>query len=92
MTTGAFALCATGFTIVSLAFDINFFGFGFLAGSAIFCLLTIFRLNTFSQRLPFYALSRQPIVAEDKSGIFMRIGAILEEKTERSGHVETNKP
>lgn len=91
-TTGVFALCATGFTIVSLAFDINFFGFGFLAGSAIFCLLTIFRLNTFSQRLPFYALSRQPIVAEDKSGIIMRIGAFLEKKAERSGRGETNKP
>lgn len=92
MSTGVFALCSTVFTIISLAFDADFFGFGFLAGSAIFCLLAIFRLNTFSQRLPFYVLSRQPIVAEDKSSVFTRIEAFLEEKTERSRNIETNEP
>ena len=35
-----------------------------------------------AQRLPYYILSVQPIVEEDKSGRFTRLGTFLEEKLE----------
>ena len=59
-----------------------YYGFGFLLGSAVFFLITALRLGYFTQRLPYYILSVQPIVEEDKSGRFTRLGTFLEEKLE----------
>lgn len=76
----AFAACTVVFTLISLFFDRVYYGFGFLAGSAVFYLLAYLRLNSFTRRLPYYILSTQPIVAEDKSGAFSRLGVYLERR------------
>ena len=78
----AFAGCTTVFTLLSLLFPQVYYGFGFLLGSAVFFLITALRLGYFTQRLPYYILSVQPIVEEDKSGRFTRLGTFLEEKLE----------
>ena len=78
----AFAGCTTVFTLLSLLFSQVYYGFGFLLGSAVFFLITALRLGYFTQRLPYYILSVQPIVEEDKSGRFTRLGTFLEEKLE----------
>ena len=67
---------------MSLLFPQVYYGFGFLLGSAVFFLITALRLGYFTQRLPYYILSVQPIVEEDKSGRFTRLGTFLEEKLE----------
>jgi len=40
------------------------------------------RLDYFTKRLPYYILSVQPLVAEDRSGIFTKLGAFLENTLE----------
>ena len=45
-----------------------YYGFGFLLGSAVFFLICTLRLGYFIKKLPYYILSVQPIVAEDKTG------------------------
>ena len=45
-------------------------------------------LGYFIKKLPYYILSVQPIVAEDKTGFFTRLGCFLEEKIERGDKLE----
>ena len=86
--TGMFAACTTGFTCISLFFPQVYYGFGFLLGSAVFFLICTLRLGYFIKKLPYYILSVQPIVAEDKTGFFTRLGCFLEEKIERGDELE----
>lgn len=86
--TGMFATCTTTFTCVSLFFPQVYYGFGFLLGSAVFFLICTLRLGYFIKKLPYYILSVQPIVAEDKTGFFTRLGCFLEEKIERGDKLE----
>lgn len=65
-------------TLISLVFDPVYFGFGFLVGGAVFFLFALWRLDCFTRRLPYHILSRQPIVAEDKTGVFTRLEYLLE--------------
>ena len=86
--TGMFAACTTTFTCVSLFFPQVYYGFGFLLGSAVFFLICTLRLGYFIKKLPYYILSVQPIVAEDKTGFFTRLECFLEEKIERGDKLE----
>lgn len=76
-----FAVTAAAGTAVSLFFPKVYYGFGFLAGSSVFFLSAMLRLNTYTRRLPYYILSEQPIVGEDKERMFTRLGYFLEQKT-----------
>ena len=51
-------------------------------------LICTLRLGYFIKKLPYYILSVQPIVAEDKTGFFTRLGCFLEEKIERGDKLE----
>lgn len=82
LTTGIFALATVVLTTVSLLFPYVYYGFGFLLAAMIFALATAWRLDYFTKRLPFYILSVQPLVAEDRSGVFTRLGLFLEERFE----------
>lgn len=82
LTTGLFALATVVLTTVSLLFPYVYYGFGFLLAAMIFALATAWRLDYFTKRLPFYILSVQPLVAEDRSGVFTRLGLFLEERLE----------
>ena len=77
-----FAGTTTVFTLISQFFDYVYYGFGFLLGCAVFFGITYWKLSDFTKRLPYYILSAQPIVAEDKSGKFTRLGYFLEESME----------
>ena len=83
ITTGLFAVCTIVFTVISLQFSNVFYGFGFLLAAMVFTVATAVRLDYFSKRLPYYILSVQPLVAEDRSGMFTRLGVYLEERLER---------
>lgn len=83
VTTGLFAACTVVFTILSLFFPNVYYGFGFLLATMVFTVATALRLDYFTKRLPYYILSVQPLVAEDRSGFFARLGLYLEEKFER---------
>ena len=63
-----FAVSASGFTALSMAFNTAFYGFGFLIGAALFYLVTLLRLDAFTANLPYRVLGQQPIVAETRAG------------------------
>lgn len=81
--TGLFAVTTIAGTLISLRFSYVYYGFGFLIGAMIFAVTVCLRLDYFTKRLPYYILSVQPLVEEDRSGVFSRIGVFLEEKLER---------
>ena len=82
ITTGIFAVATAVFSIVSLFFSNIYYGFGFLIAAMIFAAVCAVRLNYFTKRLPYYILSVQPLVSEDRSGMFTRLGVFLENKLE----------
>ena len=83
VTTAIFAVSTILLTLVSLLFSNVYYGFGFLIAAMIFVLVTALRLDYFTKKLPYYILSVQPLVAEDRSGLFARLGVFLEDKFER---------
>ncbi len=82
LTTAIFAVASTGFTALSLCFSNIYYGFGFLIAAMIFAAACAVRLDYFTKRLPYYILSVQPLVSEDRSGIFTKLGAFLENTLE----------
>lgn len=79
ISTGLFAICTTLFTILLLPVNQLFYGFGFLLGSAVFFFAAYARLEYFTRRLPYYILSTQPVVSEDRHGLFTRLGRFLDD-------------
>ena len=51
-------------------------------GCGIFFLLAVIRLDAYTRKLPYYILSVQPVVAEDKTGVFTKLGYFLNKKLE----------
>lgn len=82
--TALFALSTVVLTVVSLRFSHIYYGFGFLLGAMLFLIAACVRLDHYTKRLPYYILSVQPLVAEDRSGLFSRLGVFLEQRLERS--------
>lgn len=85
---GIFAAGTSVFTIISLFFPQVYYGFGFLAGCVAFFLFSVLRLDYYTKRLPYYILSVQPVVQEDKTGIFTELGYFLEKKLEGRQELE----
>lgn len=83
ITTGIFAAATVVLTVLSLFFSNVYYGFGFLIAAMIFTVAAALRLDYFTKRLPYYILSVQPLVAEDRSGRFARLGVFLEKRFER---------
>ena len=82
MAAASFAGTSFVLTAVLTRYNTAFYGFGFLLGSALYFLVALFRLNYFTRRLPYFLLCRQPIVSEDKRGMFTRLGLFLDQKFE----------
>ena len=80
LATATFAGTTVLFTLISLFFSNVYYGFGFLLSSAVFVTVSVIRLDYFTKRLPYYILSVQPLVDEDRSGFFTRTGEFLENK------------
>ena len=83
LASGVFAAAAAVGTVISLFFDQAFYGFGFLAGAAVFFLLALLRLDYYTSSLPYRVLGQQPIVAQTKSGRFTKLALFLEKTAER---------
>ena len=82
LTTGIFALATVLLTVLSLLFPYVYYGFGFLIAAMIFTIAAACRLDHFTKHLPYYILAVQPLVAEDRSGLFTRVGLFLENRFE----------
>ena len=86
MATGIFAATTFLFTLISLFFPYVYYGFGFLLSSIVFVVFTVIRLDYFTSHLPYYILAVQPLVFEDRSGRFTRLGTFLEDKFEKESN------
>ena len=78
LASGLFGGVAGLATAVSLLLPQQFYGFGFLLGAAVFFIVALLRLDTYTANLPYRILSQQPIVATDKSGWFTELGRVLD--------------
>lgn len=74
-----FAVFTTLGTLLSLLFDMKYYGFGFLLGCAVFFFYTTFRLDYYTRQLRYFVLAAQPITGETTNGIFTRLGVLLED-------------
>ena len=83
MASGLFAAGSAVCTVISLGFSNIYYGYGFLVAAMAFAVITAMRLDYFTKKLPYYILSVQSLVAEDRSGLFTRLGMFLEERVER---------
>ncbi|MBE6564479.1 MAG: hypothetical protein E7655_04295 [Ruminococcaceae bacterium] len=84
ITTAAFATTTVAFSLLSMLFPSIYYGFGFLIAAMIFAFICAVRLHYFTKRLPYYILSVQPLVSEDRSGMFTRLGVFLSDKLEET--------
>lgn len=83
LASGLFAGVAGLATAVSLLLPQQFYGFGFLLGAAVFFIVALLRLDTYTANLPYRILSQQPIVATDKTGWFAELGRVLDRVEQR---------
>ena len=83
LASGLFAGVAGLATAVSLLLPQQFYGFGFLLGAAVFFIVALLRLDTYTANLPYRILSQQPIVATVKTGRFTQLGRLLDRAEQR---------
>jgi uncharacterized membrane protein len=88
VSTAIFSVTTIVFTLLSLLLPSIYYGFGFLISSIIFTVVGVIRLNYYTKRLPYYILSVQPLVHEEKRGLFTLISKILNGKLEESENDE----
>ncbi|MBR2847616.1 MAG: exopolysaccharide Pel transporter PelG [Clostridia bacterium] len=80
--TGIFAAGSIVLSVITLFLPQVYYGFGFLIASMAFLIVALQRLDYFTKRLPYYILAVQPLVSEDKSGVFRKMKVFLEDKLE----------
>ena len=68
-----FAVTANAASLLLARFCHAFYGFGFLIGSAVFCLTAWLRLCAYLRKLKYNVLSRQPMLDVRKAGLFTRM-------------------
>lgn len=73
-----FAVTTTAGTLISLFFSEVYYGFGFLIGCACFMAVCIARLFLFTRKLNYHVLCTQPLISEDRSGLFTDAQRVLE--------------
>lgn len=88
VSTLTFAITTIIFTLLSFLLPNIYYGFGFLLSSFVFAVVAALRLNYYTKRLPYYILSVQPLVSEEKSGFFTKLSKILKSKLEESENDE----
>lgn len=93
--TVSFAVVSTGMTIMQITRGSpEYYGIGFFAGTICFFMIALFRLSWYTQRLPYFLLSRQSLTPETERGLFVAIAERADERwqqkqdAQRQKHVE----
>ena len=87
-----FAVTASAGTAVSLWGNTAYYGFGFLAGAAVFYLAALLRLNGFASNLLYRILGSQPMVLQEPEGLFTKLEKLLEHSPEPCGQTRPQCP
>lgn len=79
--TVAFAVVSTAATILQVLFGMpEYYGIGFFAGTICFFMIALVRLSWYTQRLPYFLLSRQSLTPETERGLYAAIAERLDER------------
>lgn len=78
-----FAGAANLATLLLALFANAFYGFGFVLGSALFCLTAWLRLCAYLRKLKFNVLSRQPMFESERRGVFTRLAGHFDHRARR---------
>lgn len=78
-----FTVLTNGLTFLFTKTIEGFYGLGFILGSAAFCVVAALRLCLYLRKLKFHVLSRQPMFAESRSGLFTRLADALDRRALR---------
>ena len=78
-----FAGVANLLSVLQALFLDSFYGFGFLIGSAIFCLAAWIRLCHYLKKLKYNVLSKQPMFVSLNKGFFTRLADRMEARAAR---------
>lgn len=70
LSAAVFAVVSNVATLLLAQFAQAFYGFGFLLGSALFCLCAWLRLCAYLRKLKYNVLSKQPLLANRRAGCF----------------------
>ena len=74
MAAAAFAAVSAGATIVQILYsDISFYGIGFGIGSVAFYLVSWIRLEWYTRKLPYFLLSKQTVLPDERKRLFGRL-------------------
>lgn len=86
-TTLLFAAGTNIMTLVIMLFSETFYGFGFVIGGAIYCIVVFFRLEKYISKLKYHVLAEQPVFEPETSGYF----AALADDLDRSAYKKQRK-
>ena len=78
-----FAAAANVLSLLQALFLDSFYGFGFLIGSALFCLFAWLRLCKYLKKLKYNVLSKQPMFVSLKKGFFTQLADRMEARAQR---------
>jgi uncharacterized membrane protein len=68
-----FAGITTLGSIISINFDMKYYGFAFATGAIVYMVFCSYKLTKYVKNIPYYVLSTQPLMAEQKRGVFTRL-------------------
>jgi uncharacterized membrane protein len=74
-----FAVSTTLLSLLSLLGDVKYYGFAFSMGSMVYYLLSFSELQSFTRRLHYHILSRQPMIYVQKTGLGRALNVRLTE-------------
>lgn len=87
----AFMLVSCIGTWICRGLDIKFYGAGFWAGSVVFSITAFVGLRLYLKRLLYHVLSAQPLLVEEKRGVFTDMAAHFGNKYEKKWKKELHR-
>ncbi|MCR5771629.1 MAG: exopolysaccharide Pel transporter PelG [Butyrivibrio sp.] len=79
-----FAVISTVGSVISIGFNVRFYGFAFALGSMAYLVYCILRLYFFLQNIPYHILASQPMVRREKRRFFTFLGEDLNKNLKQS--------
>ena len=83
ISSGCFCIISSVVTYITSDWGIKYYGIGFLAGSVVFAIVSMFLLWGYIRKIMFHVLSNQPLLYEEKVGIMGKISARFEKRYDR---------
>lgn len=80
----AFMFTSCGGSLIVRELDIKFYGVGFWVGTVVFSIVAFAGLRIYLNKLLYHVLSSQPVIAEEKRGLFTKLAVKLEKNIRKN--------